>query len=513
VSEDGEHTSNSRFTVDGPADWGSTNCCIMRSVLIVLCFCLWGESFGWIVPPTASAAAVWRSNRRRGLLLHSPRSTLQDSDPELHELIKQESDRQRSHLNLIASENYASSAVLEALGSCLVNKYSEGYPGRRYYAGNAIIDNIETTCKLRAMKLFGLKDGEWCVNVQPYSGTPANFAVYTGLLEPGDTMLGLSLNCGGHLSHGHQTAARKVSATSKYFNCLHYGLDPNTELVDYQQLEEMARLHRPRLIVAGASAYSRDWDYSRIKSIAKSIGAYLMADIAHTAGLVATGLLNSPFQHCDVVTCTTQKSLRGPRAGLIFCRTALEKQINEAVFPGIQGGPHNNQIASVAVALQEALHPSYTHYMKSVVVNARALSDALMERGYKVLTNGTDNHIVLVSLKAHNVSAKAMEGVLERCGILVNRNTVVGDKSALNPTGIRMGTLAATTIGLTADDMKQVAQIFHEAVSIAKQSMNSDFIKNGINRLTDSSASDDSGLVNMLRPLRQKVASLLSGRA
>jgi glycine hydroxymethyltransferase len=395
-------------------------------------------------------------------------ASLQDADPEIFDLISMEALRQRKQMNLIASENYASPAVLEALGSCLVNKYSEGYPGKRYYAGNSNIDAVELLCQKRALSLFKLNSSEWSVNVQPYSGSPANFAVYTALLNPGDTILGLSLDCGGHLSHGHQTTARKVSATAKYFNCISYGLDAITELVNYEQIEALAIEHKPKLIIAGASAYSRDWDYRRIRLIADKVKAYSMADIAHTAGFVATGLLADPFKSCDVVTCTTQKSLRGPRAGVIFCKKEYVRAINDAVFPGLQGGPHNNQVAGVAVALHEASLPTFKTYAERVIQNARTLSDNFIDLGYKILTNGTDNHMMLISLRQYNVTGKIVEELMESCGILVNRNAVVGDNSALQPSGIRIGTLAVTTMGLGVNDMKQLALLIHQVVMLAR---------------------------------------------
>ncbi len=416
-------------------------------------------------------------------------------DNEVFALLKQEQDRQFRSIELIASENYVSSAVLEALGSCFTNKYSEGLPNSRYYGGNQYIDKLETLCQERALKLFSLNSSEWQVNVQPYSGSPANFAVYTALLKPHDRMMGLDLPSGGHLTHGFQTPKRKVSASSLFFESLPYRVNPVTGLIDYDEMEYLAKLFRPKLLIAGGSAYPRDWDYARMRKIADAVGAYLMADIAHIAGLVACGEQNNPFPFCDVVTTTTHKSLRGPRSAMIFSRSSLATMINQAVFPGLQGGPHNHQIAAVCIALQEAISPTFHEYIQQVKRNAQQLVDTLqISYGYNIVTEGTENHIVLwdlhrkpnllnagdtihalAKLDVMNESstvpilqASLFEKLLEYCDISVNKNCVPGDTSALSPSGIRLGTLAMTTRGMKEGDMRQVAHLLHQIYQYAE---------------------------------------------
>jgi glycine hydroxymethyltransferase len=381
---------------------------------------------------------------------------LKDADPELFALIEKERERQEHDIELIASENFTSQAVLDCLGSCLTNKYSEGLPGKRYYGGNQYIDQIETLCQQRALKAFGLDAAVWGVNVQPYSGSVANMAVYLGLLNPHDRIMGLDLPSGGHLTHGFMTAKRRVSGTSVFYESVPYkvGLDG---LIDYDGMEVLADAVRPRLIICGASAYSRDFDYERFRKVADKHGAYLMADIAHISGFVATGLMKSPFDYCDVVTTTTHKTLRGPRAGMIFFKKSLERQINDAVFPGLQGGPHQNQIAAVATQLKEVATPEFREYMEQVRKNARALCSALEEKGFNIVTGGTDNHLFLVDLRNKGISGAEAERRLEAAGISVNKNTIPGDKSALNPSGIRIGVPAVTTKGMKEDDMKEIA--------------------------------------------------------
>ncbi len=388
---------------------------------------------------------------------------LKEADSELYQLIKLETQRQKDGIELIASENFTSQAVLDCLGSILTNKYSEGLPGKRYYGGNQYIDQIEILCQQRALKAFHLEADKWGVNVQPYSGSVANMAVYLGILKPHDRIMGLDLPSGGHLTHGFKTAKRKVSASSVYYESFPYTV--TTEgLIDYDRLEALADEVKPQLIICGASAYSRDFDYERFKKIADKHGAYLMADIAHISGFVATQLMKNPFDYCDVVTTTTHKTLRGPRAALIFFKKALERQINEAVFPGLQGGPHQNQIAAVATQLKEVQTPEFKEYMEQVRKNARALANELKALDYKIVTGGTDNHLFLVDLRNKGISGAEAEKKLEQVGISVNKNTIPGDKSALYPSGIRIGLAAVTTKGYKESDMFDIAQKIHKTL-------------------------------------------------
>lgn len=407
---------------------------------------------------------------------------LSNQDPELLRLIEQEKARQRNSLVLIASENFTSRAVLEALGSVLSNKYSEGYPSKRYYGGNENIDQVELLCQQRALDAFQLDPAEWGVNVQSLSGSPANFQVYTALLETHDRILSLDLPHGGHLSHGFQTPTKKISAVSRYFESMPYQLDPKTGTIDYNQMEKSAALFRPKLIVAGASAYARLIDYERIRSIADDVGAYVLADMAHISGLVSANVIPSCFPYADVVTTTTHKSLRGPRGAMIFYRKGqkgvdkkgnpimydLEEKINFAVFPGLQGGPHNHTIGALAVCLKQANTPEFVEYQKQVLKNCSRLADELNKRGYHMVSGGTDNHLVLVDMKSsRKIDGARVERVLEMACIATNKNTIPGDKSALIPGGIRMGTPALTSRGLTEDDFTTVAEFFDRAVSIA----------------------------------------------
>ena len=390
-------------------------------------------------------------------------------DPEVKTIIRKEYERQKNGLELIASENFTSDGVLEALGSIMTNKYSEGQIGQRYYGGNEFIDEMEFLCKQRALKLYGLDNHEWSVNVQPYSGSPANFAVFTALLEPHERIMGLSLPSGGHLTHGYYNNNRKVSATSIYFESLPYEVNEGTGYIDYEDLEKRAQIFRPNCIIAGGSAYPRDWDYEKFSKIAKSVGAYLMVDMAHISGLVAVGAANNPFLYADVVTTTTHKSLRGPRSGMIFSRKSLSDKIDFAVFPSLQGGPHNNVISAVAVALNEASTPEFNEYILNVKNNAKKLGEELVNLGYKLSTNGTDNHLLLLNLRNKGITGSKVEYLLEKVNISVNKNTIIGDKSALSPSGIRIGLCAMTTRGLEEKDCTQLAILIHRAVELGKK--------------------------------------------
>jgi len=407
---------------------------------------------------------------------------LSEVDPDLCQLIEQEKARQRNSLVLIASENFTSKAVLDALGSVLSNKYSEGYPGARYYGGNENIDQVEMLCQKRALEAFHLDPEEWGVNVQSLSGSPANFQVYTALLDTHDRILSLDLPHGGHLSHGYQTATKKISMVSRYFESMPYQLDPSTGEIDYDQMEKSAELFRPKMIVAGASAYARLIDYERIRKIADKVGAYVLADMAHISGLVAAEVIPSCFPYADVVTTTTHKSLRGPRGAMIFYRKGqkgtdkkgnpimydLESKINFSVFPGLQGGPHNHTIAALATCLKQANTPEFVTYQKQVLKNCSRFADRLNELGYTLVSGGTDNHLVLVDLKtSRGIDGARVERVLELACIASNKNTIPGDTSALTPGGIRMGTPALTSRGLQEEDFAKVAEFFDRAVAIA----------------------------------------------
>lgn len=380
------------------------------------------------------------------------KEVLQQSDPEIAKYVNGELNRQREKLELIASENIVSPAVLAAQGSVLTNKYAEGYPGKRYYGGCEFVDEVETLAIERAKKLFGAE----YANVQPHSGAQANMAVFFALLQPGDTVMGMNLNDGGHLTHGSP-----VNMSGKYFKIVPYGVDKETETIDYDALEAQAKECKPKLIVAGASAYARTLDFPRLAEIAHGVGAYLMVDIAHIAGLVAAGEHPSPIPYADVVTTTTHKTLRGPRGGMILCRDAeFGKQFNKAVFPGIQGGPLMHVIAAKAVALGEALKPEFKEYAKQVVKNAAVLSKTLQEEGFRIVSGGTDNHLMLVDLTNKGITGKVAQTVLDEVNITANRNTIPFEPlSPFVTSGLRLGTPALTTRGFKEADLQEVGKI------------------------------------------------------
>ncbi|MBI2074229.1 MAG: serine hydroxymethyltransferase [Candidatus Levybacteria bacterium] len=384
--------------------------------------------------------------------------TLRQADPKIFSIIKAEERRQKEGLELIASENYVSKAVLEAMGTVLTNKYSEGYPGRRYYGGNEVIDQAEGLAIERAKKLFGAEH----VNVQPLSGSPANLAVYMALLKPGDKVLGLSLDQGGHLSHGHP-----LNFSGLLYTIIPYFLDRKTETIDMDEVEKIALKEKPKMILAGFSAYSRNMDWKRFKKIADKIGALTFADIAHVAGLIAAGHLESPVPYFDVVSTTTHKTLRGPRGGLILCKAEFAKAIDRAVFPGVQGGPHDHINAAKAVAFGEALKPSFKTYTAQVMKNAKALAAELQKLGYRIISGGTDNHLMLVDLfGSKGITGKEAEHVLELVNISINKNMIPFDpRKPMDPSGVRLGTPALTTRGLKERHMKTVAQLIDKTLT------------------------------------------------
>jgi len=415
---------------------------------------------------------------------------LKEVDSKVFDIIENEKKRQRGGLNLIASENYTSQAVLDSLGSVMQNKYSEGYPGARYYGGNEYIDMAERLCQERALEAYNLDPQKWGVNVQALSGSPANFAVYTAVLAPHERLMALDLPHGGHLSHGYATATRKVSAVSIYFESFPYRLHEETGRIDYETIAKNAILYRPKLIITGASAYARHIDYEKFRKVVDQLneisGVYhtlFMVDMAHISGLIAGGVYPSPFEHADIVTTTTHKSLRGPRGSLIFYRKGvrgkdkkghdilydLEDKINQAVFPGHQGGPHNHTITAIAVALGQAHTPEFKEYANQILKNCQSLAKRFLEKGYTLVSGGTDNHLILLDLRPKNLTGALVEKTLESIQISCNKNTVPGDKSAITPSGIRLGTPALTTRGLKEKDIETVADFIDEAIKLTIQ--------------------------------------------
>ena len=413
-------------------------------------------------------------------MLNAP---LSETDPDLWDIMEHEKRRQRTSLVLIPSENFTSKAVLDALGSVMSNKYSEGYPAARYYGGNEFIDMAEDLCRKRALEAFSADSDKWGVNVQTLSGSPANFCVFSAVCKPHDRIMGLDLPHGGHLSHGFQTPTKKISMVSVYFETMPYQLDEKTGYIDYDALEKSATLFRPKVIIAGTSAYSRHIDYKRMREICDKVGAYMLADMAHISGLVAAGTVPTPFEYADIITTTTHKSLRGPRGAMIFFRKGvrsvdkkgnnlmydLEGPINASVFPGHQGGPHNHTITALATALKQAASPEFAAYQKQVLSNSQAFADAMTKRGYSLVSGGTENHLLLVDLKPSGIDGARVESVLEMASIALNKNTVPGDKSAFIPGGIRVGTPALTSRGFEEGHFDTVAEFIHRGVEIAKE--------------------------------------------
>jgi len=397
-------------------------------------------------------------------------------DRDVAEAMQSELERQRKRLELIASENFVMEPILEAQGSVLTNKYAEGYPGRRYYGGCEFIDIVESLAIQRAKELFGAEGA----NVQPHSGTQANVAVYFATMKPGETLLGMDLNAGGHLSHGSP-----VSITGKYYNAVHYGVDKDTELIDYNMVEDLAKTYRPRVIIAGASCYPRFIDFEKFQQIAKSVGAYLMVDIAHVAGLIAAKIHPTPVPFSDFVTTTTHKTLRGPRGGLILFKKEHEKIINRSVFPGTQGGPLEHIIAAKAVALKLASTEEFVEYQKQIVKNAKALADALLKRGYRLITGGTDNHLLSVDLRSKNITGKEAETLLDLVDITTNKEAIPFDP--LPPTqtsGLRLGTPALTTRGMKEEDMDVIAELIDKAIENRSDEKILLKVKEEVNELT-----------------------------
>jgi len=399
---------------------------------------------------------------------------LKKFDPEVMKIIEMETDRQRNKIELIASENFVSPQVMEAMGSQLTNKYAEGYPGKRYYGGCEFVDIAEDLARDRLKKLFNAEHA----NVQPHSGSNANIGVYFAVLKPGDKVLGMNLSQGGHLTHGSP-----VNISGTYFNFVPYGVDKETETIDYDQVREIALKERPKLIVAGASAYPRIIDFKRFREIADEVGAYLMVDMAHIAGLVAAGLHPSPVPYADFVTTTTHKTLRGPRGGAILCKKQYAKAIDKAIFPGIQGGPLMHVIAAKAVSFGEALKPEFKTYQEQIIKNAKALSESLIGEGFRLVSGGTDNHLILIDVRNKGLTGKKAEALLDEIGVTTNKNTIPFDtESPFVTSGLRIGTPAVTTRGMKEEDMKEIAKIIDLALNEANDR---DIIKDRVKKLCD----------------------------
>lgn len=384
------------------------------------------------------------------------KTALEQYDPQIYELIRQEATRQSGALRLIPSENYVSKAVMLASGSCLTNKYAEGYPGKRYYQGQQVTDLIEKTAQERAKKLFKADHA----NVQPYSGSVANLAAYLALIKPGDTIMGLALTHGGHLTHGW-----KVSVTSKIFNSIQYTVNPDTGRLDYNQIEELAKKHKPKVIISGTTAYPRELDFEIFGQIAKKVGAYHVSDIAHIAGLVVAGIHKSPVPYADVVSTTTHKTLRGPRGGMLLCKKQHAEKVDKSVFPGLQGGPHMHTLTSIAVAMAEADTPEFIAYAKQIVENSKALAEKLLEYGFNLVSGGTDNHLILIDLRNKKVPGRKLAQALDRARIITNHNSIPNDPGPpSDPNGLRIGTPAITTRGMKQDQVRQIATFINKIV-------------------------------------------------
>lgn len=463
----------------------------------------------------ASNATYALSQGHRDMLEKS----LLDSDPEVAEIMKKEIQRQRESIILIASENVTSRAVFDAVGSPMSNKYSEGYPGARYYGGNQHIDEIELLCQKRALEAFSLDSAKWGCNVQSLSGSPANLQVYQALMPPHGRIMGLDLPHGGHLSHGYQTPQRKISAVSTYFETMPYRVNDETGIIDYDELQKDAILFRPKVLVAGTSAYCREIDYARMRKIADSVGAWLLVDMAHIAGLIAGEVIKSPFEHADIVTTTSHKSLRGPRGAIIFFRKGvrstdpktgkeimydLEGPINFSVFPGHQGGPHNHTITALAVALKQAATPEFKAYQKQVVANAKALERKFKALNYTLVSDGTDSHMVLINLRPFSLDGARVEAVLEQINIACNKNSIPGDRSALTPCGIRIGTPAMTSRGFSEQDFERVATYIDQAIKICLDVQGA--LPKEANKLKDFKAKVASGEVQKINELKKEIS-------